>query len=314
MKQSKSIILFLLLCLSFHVNAQEKAYTVETVPNVHLQNKMRYVSNPGGILSQEACDSIDSMLWKLEQKTSIEVAVVVLPSIGDNNTFDFAHNLLNKWGVGKKGKDNGLVILLVEDQRSVRFETGYGLEGDLTDAICKRIQTRKMIPFLRNNNWDGGMVSGVQSVCARLDGSMTNDEKESENGGNIMFLFFAAGAFVMLVAFLGGIASWRATRCPKCGKHKLQRTESVLLSISHGVRKEKVVYTCLNCGNKVVRDIETTDDDFHGGGRGGRGGGLAGGIFLGGLGGGFGSGGGGGFSGGSFGGGMSGGGGAGSDF
>jgi uncharacterized protein len=312
MKSSKNIILLLLLSFCFQVNAQVKEYTLENVPNVRLQNKMRYVSNPDRILSQEACDSIDSMLSALEQKTSIEVAVVVLPSIGNNDCFEFAHNLLNKWGVGKKGKDNGLMILLVEDQRKIRFETGYGLEGDLPDAICKRIQTRKMTPFFRNNNWDGGMVSGIQAVCARLDGSMTNDEINNEdNGGNILFLFFAAGGFVILVAFFGGIASWRATRCSKCGKHKLQRTESILLSVRNGVRREKVVYTCLNCGNKVVRDIETTDDDFRGGGRGG---GLAGGIFLGGLGGGLGSGGGGGFSGGSFGGGMSGGGGAGSDF
>ena len=76
------------------------------------------------------------------------------------------------WKVGKKSKDNGLVILLVEDQRTIRFITGYGLEGDLPDAICKRIQVKKMNPFFRNNNWDGGMVSGIQAVCARLDGSM----------------------------------------------------------------------------------------------------------------------------------------------
>jgi len=162
MKLLKSTILLLLLSLCFQVKAQVKEYTLENVPNVRLQNKMRYVSNPGGILSQEACDSIDSMLWKLEQKTSIEVAVVVLPSIGNNDCFQFTHDLFNKWGVGKKGKDNGLLILLVEDQRKIRFETGYGLEGDLPDAICKRIQTRKMNPFFRNNNWDGGMVSGIK--------------------------------------------------------------------------------------------------------------------------------------------------------
>lgn len=81
MSLSKKIILFLLLCINFQVNAQVKEYTVESVPNVHLQNKMRYVSNPDGLLSQEACAAIDSMLWKLEQKTSIEVAVVVSASL-----------------------------------------------------------------------------------------------------------------------------------------------------------------------------------------------------------------------------------------
>lgn len=304
----KKTMLFLLLCLSFQAKAQNNAYTVESVPNVHLENKMRYVSNPGGLLSQEACAAIDSMLWKLEQKTSIEVAVIALPSIGNENSFDFALGIFNAWKVGKKSKDNGLVILLVEDQRTIRFITGYGLEGDLPDAICKRIQVKKMNPFFRNNNWDGGMVSGIQAVCARLNGSMSNDELNNEEGGNIMFLFFAAGGFIILLAFIGGIASWRATRCPKCKQHKLMRTDSKLLSYRHGVKREEVVYTCQNCGHKIIRETESSDDNY----RGGRGG-LGGGIFLGGLGGGLGSG-GGGFSGGSFGGGMSGGGGAGSDF
>ncbi len=309
MKLLKKTILFSLFCICFQANAQVKEYAVENVPNIHLQDKMRYVSNPNGILSQQACASIDSMLWALEQKTSIQVAVVMLPSIGNNDCFDFAHRLFNAWGVGKKGKDNGLVILFVEDQRRVQFETGYGLEGDLPDAICKRIQTRKMVPFFRNDNWDGGMVSGVQSVCARLDGTMTNDEADGEGGSSILVLFFIAGGIVLFVAFIGGIASWNASRCPNCKKHKLMRTSSHLLSIRNGIKTEEVVYTCQNCGHKVTRKSDSNDDNY----RGGRGGGLAGGIFLGGLGGGLGSG-GGGFSGGSFGGGMSGGGGSGSGF
>lgn len=177
MKSIKTILFFLLLCLCFGVNAQVTEYTIETVPNVHVQNKLRYVSNPNGILSTEACNKIDEMLGSLEAKTSIQVAVVVLPSIGNQEPFDFAQRLFGAWGVGKKKTDNGLVILFVEDQRSIRFQTGYGLEGDLPDAICKRIQTRKMIPFFKNGDIDNGMITGVQNVCARLDGTMTNEEK-----------------------------------------------------------------------------------------------------------------------------------------
>ena len=74
--------------------------------------------------------------------------------IGEEDCFNFCHQLLNKWGVGKKDKNNGLVILLVTDQRCIQFYTGYGLEGVLPDAICKRIQTRYMIPYLKDGNWD----------------------------------------------------------------------------------------------------------------------------------------------------------------
>lgn len=101
----KSILTFILATfLLFPLQAQEKVYTVDNLPKVHLQNKMQYVCNPAGILSQTACDSIDSMLYALEQQTGIETVVAVVPSIGEEDCFDFCHQLLNKWGVGKKAK------------------------------------------------------------------------------------------------------------------------------------------------------------------------------------------------------------------
>lgn len=102
----KSILTFILATfLLFPLQAQEKVYTVDNLPKVHLQNKMQYVCNPAGILSQAACDSIDSMLYALEQQTGIETVVAVVPSIGEEDCFNFCHQLLNKWGVGKKDKN-----------------------------------------------------------------------------------------------------------------------------------------------------------------------------------------------------------------
>lgn len=103
----KSIFTFIIAAfLLFPLQAQEKVYTVDNLPKVHLQNKMQYVCNPAGILSQAACDSIDAMLYALEQQTGIETVVAVVPSIGETDCFDFCHQLLNKWGVGKKDKNN----------------------------------------------------------------------------------------------------------------------------------------------------------------------------------------------------------------
>ena len=165
----KSILTFILATiLLFPLQAQEKVYTVDNLPKVHLQNKMQYVCNPTGILSQAACDSIDSMLYALEQQTGIETVVAVVPSIGEEDCFNFCHQLLNQWGVGKKGKNNGLVILLVTDQRCIQFYTGYGLEGVLPDAICKRIQTKYMIPYLKDGNWNAGMVVVLKQLASVL--------------------------------------------------------------------------------------------------------------------------------------------------
>ncbi len=296
------LILLLISCLTGIVSA--KVYTVEDLPNVRLQDKTRYVCNPEGILSAEATAAIDSMLYGLEQKTGIETVVAVLPSIGNEDCFDFAFSLGSLWGVGKKKTDNGLVILLVTDQRCIQMVTGYGLEGDLPDAICKRIQTKYMIPYLRNEDWDNGMVAGVKAVCNRLDGSMTNEESQ-EGNGNFLFIILGTLAFILLGGGFTALKAWRAKRCPYCGKHQLMRTDSQVVSRQNGIKTEDITYTCQNCGKKTVRRKQSYDENFRGGG--GRG------PFIGGMGGGFGSS-GRGFGGGSFGGGSFGGGGSGSRF
>lgn len=301
----KSMLIFIVsyfILLSSPLQGQDKVYTVDNLPKVHLQNNMQYVCNPAGILSKTTCDSIDSMLYALEQQTGIETVVAAVPSIGEEDCFNFCHQLLNQWGVGKKGKDNGLVILLVTDQRCIQFYTGYGLEGFLPDAICKRIQNQYMIPYLKDENWDEGMTIGLKEVCRRLDGSMENDSS-SEQSDEMSFILIG-----FLIILTGAIVSFwiarRQSRCPKCGKHTLQRSGSQIISIHNGIKEEEIIYTCRNCGNQTRRRQQSYEDEYHHRG---------GGPFIGGMGGGFGNR-GGSFRGGSFGGGMGGGGGAGSRF
>ena len=220
-------LLILWLCLPLCVRAQQTIYTPDNLPKVHIQNKYRYLCDPAGIISPAATDSIDRMLYRLEQQTGIETVVAVVPSIGDMECFDFCHELLNSWGVGKKGKDNGLVILLVTDQRCIQFYTGYGLEGVLPDAICKRIQTQEMIPYLKDERWSEGMVAGIRATCARLDGSMENDGSTSEDGdlGTAVAIIFA---FILFAIAISIAAASRKTRCPRCKKHTLKRARSAV--------------------------------------------------------------------------------------
>ncbi|MDR0987839.1 MAG: TPM domain-containing protein [Prevotellaceae bacterium] len=290
---------FVLGCLIPPAPAQT-IYTVDNLPNTHLQAKTRYVSDPAAILSTATRDSIDAMLYALDRQTGIEVAVATLPSIGQADCFTFAYDLFTKWGVGKKGNDNGLVVLLVTDQRCIQFVTGYGLEGDLPDAICKRIQARQMNPKLAKGDWDGGMVAGIRAVCARLDGSMSGEAPDEGEEPFIPFITLLVVAGALFAVAFG--AARRRSRCPACKKHKLQRTGVRLLSNHNGVRTEEVTYTCRNCGHTLMRLEQRGSNNY----RGGSGGGPV--IFGGGFGG-FGGGGGG-----SFGGGRSGGGGAGSRF
>lgn len=127
-------------------------YTVDTVPNPRLENTSFHVSDPASLLTHDTVSYLNEKLTQLEKDTGIQSAVVVLPSVGDSDVFEFSQELFRKWGIGQRDKNDGLLLTYVEDQHIIRFHTGYGLEGVLPDAVCKRIQQQKMIPFLKREN------------------------------------------------------------------------------------------------------------------------------------------------------------------
>ncbi|MCL2727515.1 MAG: TPM domain-containing protein, partial [Bacteroidales bacterium] len=139
-------------------------YDVTGVPNPRTTNANAFVSNPDGILSIETVRLLNAQFFELENETGAQVALVALNSIGYQDIDDFANKLFNHWGIGQAGLDNGVLILFVLDQKAIRFEIGYGLEGALPDAICKRIQTQVMLPEFRKEHYDAGMVAGVEMV------------------------------------------------------------------------------------------------------------------------------------------------------
>lgn len=299
------LIAALLFVFTATAAAETKQYTIDDVPNVRLSDVRQYVTDPSAILSATARDSINAILGRLEKSTGIETAVVMLPSIGDEDIFDFGHELFRKWGIGKKKSDNGLLILFVKDQKKVRFTTGYGIEGTMTDAMSKRIQTTIMITRFRNGNWDGGMVSGVRAVAKTLDGSMQAEEGSGEDDISTIMITLLAIVVTMLI-FIYAMGSLQ--RCPKCKKRSALRKvkeQHLVVKNKNGriIRRIlRTTYVCKYCGNTVTKD---TDENDHGSA-------MATGAMLGSMlgGGNRGSGFGGGSFGGSFGGGSTGGGGA----
>ena len=162
-------ILYLLLFCSCLLNVKAVVYDdIKTLPNPKTADANAFVSNPDGILNHATVETLNAQLHLLEQETSAEVAIVAVNSIGNQDIADFANRLFNDWGIGKSGKDNGMLILFVLDQREIRFEIGYGLEGVLPDAICKRIQMQVMIPEFKNGNYDAGILEGVKAAESHI--------------------------------------------------------------------------------------------------------------------------------------------------
>ena len=260
--------LLIMVCVAL-LSGPLSAMTVDEVSNVHLKDARQYVTDPSAILSTVARDSINLMLGQLEQGSGIEVAVVMLPSIGNDDIFDFAHNLFRKWGIGKKKENNGLLVLFVMDQHKVRFTTGYGLEGTLTDALSKRIQMNEMVPAFKEGKWDEGMVKGVRATVAILKGEVAADQygATGANGNDEELTTFdvIAISMVFIIIILVIVLACRDKKCPKCKKHAMKTvsTQRLKIALGHGRVKRiiRTTYVCQNCGHQITHDTDDNDDD-----------------------------------------------------
>jgi uncharacterized protein len=165
----KQIFVILVLCIH-SIAWAGKVYTVQTVPKLRLYNKS-YISDPDRLLKEETVLSMNQQLYLLEGVTTDQVAVVVLGSIGSASPKAFANGLYNRFRVGQKDKDNGLLILFVMNPLRIEFKTGYGLEGVLPEEICKSIQLEHMTPRFEEGNYDQGLSDGVTAVVKILNNS-----------------------------------------------------------------------------------------------------------------------------------------------
>lgn len=256
--------LLIMVCVAL-LSGPLSAMTVDEVPNVHLKDARQYVTDPSAILSTAARDSINLMLGQLEKGSGIEVAVVMLPSIGNDDIFDFAHNLFRKWGIGKKKENNGLLVLFVMDQHKVRFTTGYGLEGTLTDALSKRIQMNEMVPAFKEGKWDEGMVKGVRATVAILKGEVAADQYGANGNEEELTTFdVIAISMVFIIIILVIVLACRDKKCPKCKKHAMKTvsTQRLKIALGHGRVKRiiRTTYVCQNCGHQITHDTDDNDD------------------------------------------------------
>jgi uncharacterized protein len=247
MKRIVAITLLLLISIPCYA----RAYRTKDIPNVQLENRYRFTSNPDGVLEEWAVAKIDSICYDLRHRGIAQTAVVAVEEIDSDDVFEFAYELFSSWGVGSKS-DSGIGILLVEDAREIRFITGYGVEGALPDAICKRIQSKYMVQHLSKEDWNTGMLEGIRVVGGYLDGSMINElreEGENDLGFVIMGLLFLFPAFLILYKVLKPSTS----RCPQCKKRTTTVIASKVLSKTEDYEDVEKYYTCQNCGQTFIK-------------------------------------------------------------
>lgn len=140
---------------------------VQDVPNPQT-TKGLYVEDAAGILNPALLQSIDQIARQLESKTGVELAVVTLDSLDGISIEDFAEKLFKRFGIGKKAKDNGILILLSPSDRKVRIEVGYGLEPVLTDAVSKRLINEFGIPRFKQGQYAQGLFDLEREVASKV--------------------------------------------------------------------------------------------------------------------------------------------------
>ncbi|MCZ8156785.1 MAG: TPM domain-containing protein [Leptospira sp.] len=160
-----SVIIFLSLSLGCNQNSEEFESLVKKIPNPKI-SKNSWILDEANILSN--ADEINAIIANYEAETTVEIAVVILPSIESFVPKDFAVALFNEWGIGKKKKDNGILILHVLDQRRIEIEVGYGLEGDLPDVTVKRIIEQYTIPAFKKEEFANGHFLTVTAIINQL--------------------------------------------------------------------------------------------------------------------------------------------------
>lgn len=147
----KKLIPFFLLCCSL------------SFPKVNLKPS-GFLNDYAGILTATQRNEIENYLRKIEKETTNEIAVVILKSLNGRNLEEYANEIFNEWKIGKKGKDNGVLILISMAERKIRIEVGYGLEPYLTDATCGRIIRRVMAPEFRKGNFYKGIKKSIEVI------------------------------------------------------------------------------------------------------------------------------------------------------
>jgi uncharacterized protein len=163
-------------------------------------NPPRLVNDLTGTLSTEEVGQLEQKLLAYSDSTSTQVSIVLMGSVGPYDISDYAIQLGEKWGIGGKGKDNGILILAAMDDRKVFITTGRGMEGVVPDALAKRIVTDMILPNFKMQAYYQGLDQATDMIFKLASGEYKADEvlSEGNSGGAILLILLLVFLFVII--------------------------------------------------------------------------------------------------------------------
>lgn len=139
-------------------------------------NPPRLVNDFAGMMNAQEVAQLEAKLQEYEKTSSTQITVITIKNLGGYEVSQYAVELGNLWGIGHKGKDNGVVILASKDDRKVNISTGYGLEGALTDIQTGRIIRNEIVPQFKSGNFYAGFDKAADAVIAATKGEYKAEE------------------------------------------------------------------------------------------------------------------------------------------
>jgi uncharacterized protein len=135
-----------------------------------------WVHDEANVLSPDTKASLEYTLQKERDSSSNQIAILIVPSLNGESLEDFSLRVAEAWQLGKKEKDNGVLLFISVDDRKIRIEVGYGLEGVLTDALSSRIIRNEIAPHFREGDYNGGVQAGVAAIIQGIKGEYINED------------------------------------------------------------------------------------------------------------------------------------------
>ncbi len=167
-------------------------------------------------LSTQELSGLESKLVAFNDSTSTQIAVVIIQSTGSYEISEYAVQLFNKWGIGQKKNNNGVLVLVAKEDRKVFINTGYGIEGALPDALCKRIVERDIVPNFKLGQFYDGIDAAVNSIMSLVSGEYTaedylNKSKKGDKPGWFMFFMIFLVFIIVMISKVRGVKKYAHT-------------------------------------------------------------------------------------------------------
>jgi len=143
----------------------------------------RLVNDLAHLMQPAEADALEQKLVAYNDSTSSQIAVVTVPTLDGDEIADYAQKLYEAWGIGRKGKNNGILVLVAQQEHTARIQTGYGLEGAVPDALAKRIISNVLVPAFQKNQYYAGLDRATDQLIALAKGEYRADPADARPQG-----------------------------------------------------------------------------------------------------------------------------------